>query len=165
MECILITKRRTGIVALLGVVLIASVGCDVVKAGTKCRSGAAPGRDATHLVLCQKGRWTKSLTLQETANILVGLQPKTAEVVAGSEQSAVVGTFFAKAIEVKVTRNNGSAAVLIKPGRSGQSPSISNFRQGVMRTAYSDKASRVSARICPNATPTIGPISCGPGSG
>jgi len=111
-------------------VLIASVGCDVVKVGTKCRAGAAPGRDATHLVLCQKGRWTKSLTLQETANILAGLQPKTAEVVAGNEQSAVVGTFFAKAIEVKVTRANGSPAadakVALSPPATGASLALFN---------------------------------------
>ncbi len=104
-------RRRVGVIGLVALTTLAGVGCDVVKVGAKCRAGAAPGRDDSHLVLCQNGRWTRSITLQETANILVGLLPAKAEVVGGNSQTTEAGGFFAKDFQIKVTRGDGRPSV------------------------------------------------------
>lgn len=103
--------RRAGVIGLVALTVLAGAGCDVVKVGTRCKAGAAPGRDGTHLVLCQNGRWTRSITLKETADILVGLLPAKAEVVSGNEQTTEANGFFAKDFQIKVTRGDGKPSV------------------------------------------------------
>jgi hypothetical protein len=53
----------------LCIALLALPGCQRAKAGTKCRVGAAPARDATYVLLCVKGRWKRSLTVAQATRI------------------------------------------------------------------------------------------------
>lgn len=64
-------RRRLGIVpATVAVLLVAGglAGCDVARAGRRCRGGFA--RDATHVLTCRNGRWSKLMTIRDYLLIL-----------------------------------------------------------------------------------------------
>jgi len=56
-------------VLLVAVLMVAGVACQPSRAGVRCRGGVA--RDASHLLVCQRGRWVRSITLAQVAQILV----------------------------------------------------------------------------------------------
>jgi len=94
-------------VVAVAAMVLSIAGCDVVRAGTKCRAGAAPGRDATHVLLCQKGKWTRSLTIQQAADIIISTWPTTVEVLSGGGQTTGIGSSFGE-VSVRVSRKDGS---------------------------------------------------------
>lgn len=101
------TVRRSTAVLLAASVLLALTGCDMVRSGAKCRNGAAPGRDATHVLFCQKGKWTRVMTIGRAAELIMATWPAKVDVVNGAGQSATVGTSFGE-VSVRVTRKDGS---------------------------------------------------------
>lgn len=99
------TVRRS-LALLLAVTVVAVSGCNVVKAGTKCRNGAAPGRDATHVLFCQKGRWARVMTIGQAAEFIMSTWPSNVELVSGGGQTVGVGETFGEVV-VRVTRKDG----------------------------------------------------------
>jgi alpha-tubulin suppressor-like RCC1 family protein len=76
-----------GVVVLVGAVVLSGLaGCDVRVAGTKCKVNGSTARDKTHVLVCTKGRWRKTITIGDAAKILVAVinahTPR--EVVAGN---------------------------------------------------------------------------------
>ncbi len=76
---------------------VALTGCDTVRAGTRCKAGAAPGRDATHVLFCQGGKWKRVMTIGQAADFILGTIPgavtpvnATATVKAGDQLSLAV---------------------------------------------------------------------------
>ena len=89
-------RRSVAVLALAASVLTVA-GCDVVKQGAKCRNGAAPGRDATHVLFCQGGKWKRVMTIGQAADFILGTIPgavtpvnATATVKAGDQLSLAV---------------------------------------------------------------------------
>ncbi len=62
-----------------GIVLVAMVisgglsGCQVARAGTRCRTPGATAQDARYVLLCQKGRWVRSMTKETAARFLLAI--------------------------------------------------------------------------------------------
>jgi hypothetical protein len=54
-------------VAMMSMVL---TGCDVARAGARCRPNGAWGRDSTFVLHCQNGRWVRTITIARFAQIL-----------------------------------------------------------------------------------------------
>ena len=48
-------------------------GCDIRVAGTRCRAGAAPAQDGHYVLLCQHGRWRRSITTVDAAKFLAAI--------------------------------------------------------------------------------------------
>src|SRR4051794_36949055 len=71
------TRSRL-LLALLAVVLAAAglTSCQVARAGARCRGGVA--RDATHVLACRGGRWTRIMTLAAYARLLAPRPAPTA---------------------------------------------------------------------------------------
>ena len=107
--------RRAGTIGVVAAALVAGSACDVVRVGSRCTPGAAPGRDSTHLVLCQNGRWTRSITLQETARALASFLPSTVTVVTGADQTALPTANFGAPIVLKVTDSHGTPIAGVVP--------------------------------------------------
>ena len=103
------TARRSIAVVALAATLLAVAGCDTVKAGAKCRNGSAPGRDATHVLFCQGGKWKRVLTIGQAADFIVSSWPTQVELVGGGGQTTGIGSSFAQVV-VRVTRKDGSPA-------------------------------------------------------
>lgn len=59
-------RRRVVVGILVGVVLIGATGCQVARAGTRCRT-VDWGRDSTHVMQCRDGRWTRVMTIRQAA--------------------------------------------------------------------------------------------------
>ncbi|MEI2650630.1 MAG: hypothetical protein V9G12_00345 [Microthrixaceae bacterium] len=97
-------KRMTAILMILLLSAVALTGCDTVRAGTRCKAGAAPGRDATHVLFCQGGKWKRVMTIGQAADFILGTIPGA------------------------VTPVNATATV--KAGTSSPSPSRSRSRAG-----------------------------------
>jgi hypothetical protein len=64
------------IVALVGMLAVAGVGCDVARAGTRCSPNGKWGRDATYVLQCQNGRWRRTITIAQYAQIVIANLPK-----------------------------------------------------------------------------------------
>lgn len=103
------TSRRSLPAAVLVVLVMTTVlsGCQVVRAGTRCRPGAAPGRDASHVLLCQKGRWTRSMTIGQAVQLIMSTWPANVELLSGGGQTVGIGETFGE-VAVRVTRRDGS---------------------------------------------------------
>jgi len=71
-----VKRLPTFLVALL-VASVALSACDVARAGTRCKAGAAPARDRTHVLLCQGGTWKRTVTIGQAADIVLGTMPGT----------------------------------------------------------------------------------------
>lgn len=68
------TKYRAALVVVMALMTIAGLaGCDVRVAGTRCRAGAAPAQDARYVLLCQNGRWRRSITKVDAAKFLAAI--------------------------------------------------------------------------------------------
>lgn len=92
----------------LGVTLLAATGCDMVKAGARCSAKSGPGRDATHVLFCQKGRWTRVMTIGQAADFIISTWPTAVEVVeGGGGQTTAINSAFSP-VAVRVTRKDGS---------------------------------------------------------
>ncbi len=70
--------RRGAALAMCGVLLVVASACQVGKAGNRCRPSGDWGRDSTHILHCENGRWHRSMTIQQYANILLAPKPSTA---------------------------------------------------------------------------------------
>ncbi len=99
-------KRTMVIMTILATMIGGLAGCDKVKAGGRCKAGAAPGRDATHVLFCTNSRWKRTLTIQQATDFIVGTLPGKIEVTAGGS-SARVGATFEPTLQLKVTNRNG----------------------------------------------------------
>lgn len=56
--------------------VVVATGCQTARAGTRCRPGASPARDATHVLFCVNGRWKRTVTIGQAAQIVVSTTPK-----------------------------------------------------------------------------------------
>jgi len=101
--------RRSVAVLALAASVVALAGCDMAKAGARCRAGAAPARDATHVLFCRGGKWTRVMTIGQAADIIVASWPTKIELVDGGGQTAGIGDAFGTVV-VKVTKKDGSPA-------------------------------------------------------
>ncbi len=50
---------------------VALTGCEVARAGARCRPNGAWGRDSTYVLHCQNGRWVRTITIAQYAQILL----------------------------------------------------------------------------------------------
>ena len=98
-------RRSVAVLALAASVLTVA-GCDVVKQGAKCRNGAAPGRDATHVLFCQGGKWKRVMTIGQAADFIMSTWPSNVELLEGGGQTTGVGEPFGQVV-VRVTRKDG----------------------------------------------------------
>jgi hypothetical protein len=69
--------RRGAAVALCGALLVVASACQVGKAGARCRPNGDWGRDSTYILHCVSGRWQRTMTIQQYANILLAPKPST----------------------------------------------------------------------------------------
>lgn len=105
-------RSNRSLAAAVVVVLMATTvltGCQVVRSGAKCRVGSAPGRDATHVLMCQGGRWRRVMTIGQAANFITGTWPRNVEAVWGGDQTTPILQPFG-GLRVRVTRTNGQPA-------------------------------------------------------
>ncbi|MEZ5320790.1 MAG: hypothetical protein R2698_01675 [Microthrixaceae bacterium] len=102
-------RRASFAIVIAASLVLATAGCDWVKAGTRCRTGAAPGRDSGWVLFCKNGRWQRTLTIQQAADVIVGSWAGRVEAVGGGDQYAKVGSSFGE-VSVRVFRKNGSPA-------------------------------------------------------
>ncbi len=71
-------RRQWVALSLVVLVAVALPGCDMAKAGARCRPNGAWGRTSTHVLHCEKGRWRNTgLTLQRAAEIILSSRPTT----------------------------------------------------------------------------------------
>lgn len=105
------SSRRSVSVAVVALLVVSTAltGCQVVRSGAKCRVGAAPGRDATHVLMCQGGRWRRVMTIGQAANFITSTWPRNVEAVWGGEQTTPILQPFG-GLRVRVTRTNGQPA-------------------------------------------------------
>ncbi len=75
--------RRSVALLVLAASLLTVAGCDMVKQGAKCRNGAAPGRDATHVLFCQGGKWKRVMTIGQAADFIMSTWPSNVELLEG----------------------------------------------------------------------------------
>jgi hypothetical protein len=61
--------RRTMVVVSVALLLVATTGCRVAKAGTRCQT-TEWGRDSTHVLQCKQGRWRRVMTIGQAANAI-----------------------------------------------------------------------------------------------
>lgn len=96
------------IVLPVAVVLLTTVlaGCDIAVAGARCKVGAAPARDTTHVLLCTKGRWTRSITIGQAAEILLRDVPGSLRITSVVPATAPVDE--ATAVNVRVESYTGA---------------------------------------------------------
>ena len=106
-------KRKISILMLVTLTIGGLAGCDMVKAGARCKPTSGPGRDATHVLFCTNGRWKRALTIQQAADFIVGTLPGKIEITAGGS-SARVGATFEPTLKLKVTNRNGQARAKAK---------------------------------------------------
>lgn len=99
-------------------------GCNMAKVGAKCRNGAAPARDATHVLFCQKGKWARVMTIGQAADFIMSGWPSNVELLDGGGQTVGLGDAFGQ-VSVRVTRRDGQpvkgADVLFAGPASGAS--------------------------------------------
>lgn len=109
-------------------------GCDTVRAGTRCTAGSAPGRDATHVLFCTKGRWKRALTIGQAADIILGSQAAKIEsiparTVATGRAGGSITAFFT------VTARNGAvlrgAKVVLSAPTTGAGLAVNATTTGV----------------------------------
>lgn len=98
-------RRSVAVLALAATVLTVA-GCDMVKAGAKCKATSGPGRDATHVLFCQGGRWKRVMTIGQAADFIMSTWPSKVELVDGGGQTTGVGEAFGQ-VSVRVTRKDG----------------------------------------------------------
>lgn len=114
--------RRSVALLVLAASLLTVAGCDMVKQGAKCRNGAAPGRDATHVLFCQGGKWKRVMTIGQAADFIMSTWPSKVELLEGGGQTTGVGEAFGQVV-VRVTRKDGQpvkgADVVFKGPDSG----------------------------------------------
>ncbi len=114
--------RRSVALLVLAASLLTVAGCDMVKQGAKCRNGAAPGRDATHVLFCQGGKWKRVMTIGQAADFIMSTWPSNVELLEGGGQTTGVGEAFGQVV-VRVTRKDGQpvkgADVVFKGPDSG----------------------------------------------
>src|SRR3954464_13383347 len=82
-------KASVLLTVLIAATLLA--GCDYAVAGTRCRAGTPPHRDANYVLFCVNGRWKRSLTIQQAADFIVGNLPGSITAVT-TEGTAQAGT-------------------------------------------------------------------------
>lgn len=67
-------RRSTAL--LIGVIVLVAPACQVGKVGSRCRPGGDWGRDNTHVLRCEGGRWKRTITIEQYLNLLA--QPPSA---------------------------------------------------------------------------------------
>lgn len=101
-------KRSFVLLLLVATIATATLtGCNTVKAGTRCKAGSAPGRDATHVLFCQKGRWTRTVTIGQAADILLGNLPGKIEPAGVTSTTSLAGGGVADSLRFRATTRNG----------------------------------------------------------
>ncbi len=60
-------------VGLTVIALVGLPGCQIAKAGTRCRHAGETGQDATFVLQCKAGRWRRIMTKVQAAQILAAL--------------------------------------------------------------------------------------------
>lgn len=71
------TVGRWTALAIVSSMVFVLAGCNMAKVGAKCRNGAAPARDATHVLFCQKGKWARVMTIGQAADFIMSGCPST----------------------------------------------------------------------------------------
>jgi hypothetical protein len=73
------TNARRLLAGSIMVVLLAGTlsGCQVARAGTRCRPDGAWGRDSAFVLRCENGRWVRKITIARFAQILRDQAPPT----------------------------------------------------------------------------------------
>lgn len=64
-------RKRFSAVVLLVVLATLLPACKVARVGASCRPTEGPARNSTHVLLCQKGRWQRSVTLGQAAEFIM----------------------------------------------------------------------------------------------
>ena len=120
-------KRTTALLALVVVTASLLTGCDMVKAGARCRAGAPAGRDATHVLFCTNGRWKRALTIGQAANFILSTVPGKIESVTTGIPSAPAGEAISSPLAFKVTSRTGTplAKAKVKISSTGTGAGLS----------------------------------------
>ncbi len=87
----------------------ATVGCQVVKEGSRCKANAPLARNSTHVLRCVKGRWRKLITIDQATQIIVGTFPGSVESATRSS-NVFVGSTEAYRVSALVKRRDGKVA-------------------------------------------------------
>lgn len=142
--------RRTAVL-LLATLVVGVTGCDMVRAGAKCRAGSPPGRDATHVLFCQNGKWNRVMTIGQAAEFITSAWPTNVELISGGGgESAGVGEAFSQ-VSVRVTRKDGSVVQGADVVFSGPASGASIVPSGLVGTDANG-----IARFTPVANGTLG---------
>ncbi len=129
-----VMKRTVSMLLLVALATTILSGCDTVRAGTRCTAGSAPGRDATHVLFCTKGRWKRALTIGQAADIILGSQAAKIEsiparTVATGRAGGSITAFFT------VTARNGAvlrgAKVVLSAPTTGAGLAVNATTTGV----------------------------------
>lgn len=66
-------RRVVCFTVVAAVVTVGLSSCEVRRAGTRCRVEGATAQDATHVLVCQRGRWRRTITKFQAALILIAV--------------------------------------------------------------------------------------------
>lgn len=105
---------RPSVSAFLLATLLLGTGCQMVKAGTRCAANAAPGRDATHVLFCKNGRWTRVMTIGQAANFILSSKPAKVESLSGPITFTAGSMVPLVPMSAKVTSYTGTPVANVK---------------------------------------------------
>jgi hypothetical protein len=101
-------RRRAAASTVIAVLLVAS-GCQMAKAGSRCKAGSPLARDTTHVLACRNGKWVRTITVGEAAAFLIGKLPGSLEDVSRAV-NAGVGSNAPVGLVVRAKTRNGEVS-------------------------------------------------------
>jgi hypothetical protein len=99
--------RRTASLLLVTALVVTATACQTVKAGTRCRANAGTARDATHIMVCKNGKWTRLMSIGQAAQAVMALQPSFIE--GYSSDASVAGSSTPGTVRAHVLRGGSMA--------------------------------------------------------
>jgi hypothetical protein len=107
------TRRLLAGSIMVAMMSMALTGCQVARAGARCRPNGAWGRDSTFVLHCQNGRWVRTITIARFAQILLrdAAPPSTTTVAPAPEMPAPTSTTTTSTTTTSTTTTSTTTTV------------------------------------------------------